>query len=532
MSYQVLARKWRPKNFSQVIGQSHVCNALSNALTQGRLHHAYLFTGTRGVGKTTLARIIAKCLNCESKITATPCEQCHSCQAIDKGHAIDLIEVDGASRTKVEDTRDLLDNVQYAPTNSRFKIYLIDEVHMLSGHSFNALLKTLEEPPEHVKFLLATTDPQKLPITVLSRCLQFNLKHITVELLVEQLQTILNAENIAYEEKTLSLLAIAANGSVRDALSLLDQAIGFSQNNIKTADIQQMLGHIDNNHIIALLNALANSDNEQVFAITQQISEVTADFNQVLEQLLSCLHRIAINQVLPEITPDHEWRAEDIKPLATNINKETLQLYYQIALIGKRDLPLAPSGRIGFEMVLLRMLAFEPATATRTAIPSTSAAPQTTPSTNAKPTTTVSSSSSQNSPLATFSNTTDNNKWVEIISALPLNPLQKTIAENCILQSLDNEQALLLIEPSQTAFVNKDTISLFSKLFSDHFKRPIKVSIETGSSTQVTPAKTRRMQDQQKMADARVQIEEDPLFQEIKSQFNGAVENDSIIPIE
>jgi DNA polymerase-3 subunit gamma/tau len=357
MSYQVFARKWRPQSFSELVGQNHVMTALTHALNHQRLHHAYLFTGTRGVGKTTIARIFAKCLSCETGITATPCGQCESCTSITAGRYIDLLEVDAASRTKVEDTRDLLENVQYAPTQGRFKIYLIDEVHMLSTGSFNALLKTLEEPPEHVKFLLATTDPQKLPVTVLSRCLQFNLKRMPIDMITEHLESVLTQENIPYHINALRELARAADGSMRDALSLLDQAVAFGQGRLDNTNVQEMLGGASQYELYQLLQAIAAHNGKQMLAIVEQMANHTPDYELITDDLISLLHQIAVQQIVPQ---PHSNNTTDkaITQLAQQIPAEDLQLYYQIALQGRADLAYAPDPRCGFEMLLLRMLAF------------------------------------------------------------------------------------------------------------------------------------------------------------------------------
>ncbi|MCK5663070.1 MAG: DNA polymerase III subunit gamma/tau [Thiotrichaceae bacterium] len=360
MKYQVLARKYRPKTFSAMMGQEHVLKALSNALETERLHHAYLFTGTRGVGKTTVARVLAKALNCEQGISASPCGECASCQEIDQGRFIDLIEVDAASKTKVEDTRELLDNVQYAPTRGRFKIYLIDEVHMLSGHSFNALLKTLEEPPPHAKFLLATTDPQKLPVTILSRCLQFNLKSLTIEQIEQQLQKILIAEEIPFENNVLKPLAIAADGSMRDALSLLDQAIAYSDGKPNLADIEAMLGSVQKDRIFELLNALANEDGRMLVEQSRILAGQGIDVNTILAELISTLQRIALCQMVPDAIDDSLGDKSGVEQVAQLISPEDIQLYYQIAINGRKDLPYSPLPQGGFEMILLRMLAFRP----------------------------------------------------------------------------------------------------------------------------------------------------------------------------
>jgi DNA polymerase-3 subunit gamma/tau len=361
MSYQVLARKWRPRSFREMVGQTHVLKALINALDSQRLHHAYLFTGTRGVGKTTIARIIAKCLNCETGITSSPCGECSVCREIDEGRFVDLIEIDAASRTKVEDTRELLDNVQYAPSRGRFKVYLIDEVHMLSSHSFNALLKTLEEPPPYVKFILATTDPQKLPATILSHCLQFSLKNMTPERVVEHLTHVLGAENVPFEDDALWLLGRAADGSMRDAMSLTDQAIAFGEGKVLAADVRAMLGTLDHGQVFDVLHALIEGDAKALLEAVRHLAEQGPDWNGVLSEMLNVLHRVAIAQALPEGVDNGHGDRDRVLALAQALPAEDVQFYYQMGLIGRRDLPLAPDPRGGFEMVLLRMLAFRPA---------------------------------------------------------------------------------------------------------------------------------------------------------------------------
>src|SRR5690554_4058297 len=362
MNYQVLARKWRPRFFDEMVGQEHVLRALINSLNNQQLHHAYLFTGTRGVGKTTIARILAKCLNCETGVTSTPCEVCPTCKAVNEGRFIDLIEIDAASRTKVEDTRELLDNVPYAPTQGRFKVYLIDEVHMLSTHSFNALLKTLEEPPEHVKFLFATTDPQKLLVTVLSRCLQFNLKRLEEEQIRGQIAKILVAEGIEADAETVRQLAKAADGSMRDGLSLLDQAIGYSGAGAGVALTDQavttMLGSVDRTQVAALLQALSQDDGAGLMATIEALAGFSPDWAGVLDALAEALHRIQVRQLVPDSGVEAD--GIDVDALAAALRPELVQLWYQMAVGGRRDISLAPSARVGFEMSLLRMLAFRP----------------------------------------------------------------------------------------------------------------------------------------------------------------------------
>ncbi|MGL4474684.1 MAG: DNA polymerase III subunit gamma/tau, partial [Shewanella sp.] len=359
MSYQVLARKWRPATFEQMVGQSHALQALTNALQQQRLHHAYLFTGTRGVGKTSLARLFAKGLNCETGITATPCGQCSSCIEIAQGRFVDLIEVDAASRTKVDDTRELLENVQYRPSRGRFKVYLIDEVHMLSRSSFNALLKTLEEPPEHVKFLLATTDPQKLPVTVLSRCLQFNLKSLGLDDILRQLQHVLTAESIPFDDGALRLIAKAANGSMRDALSLTDQAIAYGAGHVEQAQVQAMLGTLDAQHIQAMLAALIAGDSVTLLTLAAEALSYGGDAGEILRSLLEQLHQIALCQFAPACA-QLSLTGEDLLPFTELLSPEQVQLYYQMLLQGRKELPFAPDPRSGLEMALLRAMMFEP----------------------------------------------------------------------------------------------------------------------------------------------------------------------------
>ncbi len=360
MSYQVLARKWRPSTFSQLVGQEHVVNAIVNGLTQQRLHHAYLFAGTRGVGKTTIARIFAKSLNCEQGTSAEPCGVCDTCRDIDQGRYVDLLEIDAASRTKVEDTREILDNVQYKPTRGKYKVYLIDEVHMLSKHSFNALLKTLEEPPSHVKFLLATTDPQKLPVTILSRCLQFNLKALSKEQIEQQLAYVLGKENIAYDTSAINYLARSARGSMRDALSLTDQAIAQGNGKVEQTSVVDMLGLMDANQLVPLLMAILNAEHKKAFELFEKMAEKAPDYERLLSELLSVLHQIALTQYVPQACKVDTNVAKALYTLAQKLPPEQVQLQYQIALQGRKDLPFASEPKSGFEMTMLRMMSFNP----------------------------------------------------------------------------------------------------------------------------------------------------------------------------
>ncbi len=384
MSYQVLARKWRPYQFKDVVGQSHVLTALSNALDHNRLHHAYLFSGTRGVGKTTIARIFAKALNCEEGVSASPCGECSTCKEIDQGRYVDLLEIDAASRTKVEDTRELLDNVQYKPARGRFKVYLIDEVHMLSRNSFNALLKTLEEPPEYVKFLLATTDPQKLPVTILSRCLQFHLKHLDADQIKQQLMYVLEQESFSFEPRALAFIARAAEGSMRDALSLTDQAIALGNGVVDEAHVVDMLGTLSTDQAILLLDALSLGQADPVMQCVTLLAEKGIEWDGLLKELASQIHRIAMAQALPESVDKALPDAEHILALSQKFSPQDIQLFYQILLQGRQDLPYAPDGRMGLEMVLLRMLAFKPVTS-RAYTPSPILIPEQAPSQPAAP---------------------------------------------------------------------------------------------------------------------------------------------------
>lgn len=361
MSYQVLARKWRPRTFADLVGQQHVVRALSNGLNEGRLHHAFLFTGTRGVGKTTIARILAKSLNCQAGVTAEPCGECEHCVAIDEGRFVDLMEIDAASRTKVDDTREILDNVQYAPARGRFKVYLIDEVHMLSTHSFNALLKTLEEPPEHVKFVLATTDPQKIPVTILSRCMQFNLRRLGVDEIGGQIERILGAEELSCEDEAVALLARAADGSMRDGLSLLDQALAAGSGKLETRAVEDMLGTVEKRHLHDIVEGLIENDAGKALAAVDEVFSLARDLARLLGDLAETLHRISLIQYVPDYRDDSRSDWEQLVDWAGRLDPEDVQLFYQIAVTGKRDLGLAPSMRTGCEMTILRMFAFQPA---------------------------------------------------------------------------------------------------------------------------------------------------------------------------
>jgi DNA polymerase III subunit gamma/tau len=502
--YQVLARKWRPQKFTDVVGQEHVVRALTNALTQQRLHHAYLFTGTRGVGKTTIARILAKCLNCETGVTSAPCEQCEACAAINSGRFMDLIEIDAASRTRVEDTRDLLDNVQYLPVNARYKVYIIDEVHMLSGHSFNALLKTLEEPPAHVKFLFATTDPQKLPITVLSRCLQFNLKKLPANYIQQQLEKVLATEKIPFEVLALHKIANAADGSMRDALSLLDQAIAYGGGEVKNLDVSKMLGTVDRIYILRLLERLVGNDTNGVLQIVEELAAQAKDFHDVLDELLNCLHQITVLQMLRDSgSGGRSGQVLDeaqqlLHKLAQDFGPEEVQLYYQIGLIGKRDLPLAPTLQGGFEMIVLRMLAFRPTSLTKSvaapALMSAVPLPVSTPTPTPIPTLTPASAMTLPPPSAaavaspalssaipaTSANATHNLQ--EIIPQLKVVGATAALLQHCVLTKVSDTEVILLLARNQAPLFNQSHEQRLCKAFSEFYGRALRLVVKIEGS--------------------------------------------------
>jgi DNA polymerase III subunit gamma/tau len=522
MSYQVLARKWRPRGFAELVGQGHVVRPLVNALDHDRLHHAFLFTGTRGVGKTTIARILAKSLNCETGVSAKPCGVCKTCVEIDEGRFVDLIEVDAASRTKVDDTRELLDNVQYAPTRGRYKVYLIDEVHMLSGHSFNALLKTLEEPPPHVKFLFATTDPQKLPVTILSRCLQFNLKRLTPDLIAGQLERILISEQIKFDPPSLKLLAQAADGSMRDGLSLLDQAIAFGGGKLAEPEVREMLGSIDQDVIERLLQALAQGDAQALLATVADIAEHSMDCEGVLKELLLSLHRISLAQIAPQAIPETPESSEDrerLFALAAAMTPEDVQLFYQIGVNGRRDLPLAPDARTGLEMALLRMLAFRPARAE----PQTDK-PAPTP---AKP----SRVSAQTAPSpATEKPTAEASAWSAIVAQLKLSGLARELANNTMLESDRAGELGLILDQTAAHLNNKERTAALKQALEEYYGHEIKLRIQVGVANGESPSKERqRILDEQQQA-AVAAIANDPNVRALQENFSGRINPASIRP--
>ncbi|MGZ5575654.1 MAG: DNA polymerase III subunit gamma/tau [Methylobacter sp.] len=540
MNYQVLARKWRPHNFTEVVGQEHVVKSLMNALQHDRLHHAYLFTGTRGVGKTTIARILAKAINCENLQDFNPCGECSVCRDLDEGRFLDLIEVDAASRTKVEDTRDLLDNAQYAPNQGRYKVYLIDEVHMLSGHSFNALLKTLEEPPPHVKFLLATTDPHKIPVTVLSRCLQFNLKRLLPSQIFAQMEFILQQEHIEAEPAALKLLSRAADGSMRDGLSLLDQAIVYGNGKVGTADVNAMLGTVAQQPVDDILTALAEGDAKAILDKINEIANLTPDFSDVLQQILQALHRIALVQQIPTAI-DHEFDADMIAALAAKLTPEDVQLYYQIGLVGQRDLDLAPDPRSGFEMVMLRMLTFRPTGIVSAPVKLAQARqpvnkPQAQPAHNqAQPV--YNPTATEQSPIAaekavqeTVVVQSHDSTWMEIVAAMKISGLTRELAHNCVLENIDDTVCTLILDPGHKQLRSSRTEENLQKALQAYRKAPLKLVITTEKTTIATPAVqlTKAREDKQQAAvDA---INSDENVQALKEHLGARVMPGTIEP--
>ena len=536
MSYTALARKWRPKSFAEMSGQEHVLRALGNALNEGNVHHAFLFTGTRGVGKTTVARIFAKCLNCERGQSATPCGVCAACTDIDAGRFVDLIEVDAASRTKVEDTRDLLDNVQYMPARGRYKIYLIDEVHMLSAHSFNALLKTLEEPPPHVKFLLATTDPQRLPVTVLSRCLQFNLKRLPVSTIMARLTYILQQEGIAAEPAALRLVAAAGDGSLRDALSLLDQLLAFGgAREVREADARAMLGTIDRQQVVQLVRLLAAGDMQGLLAQAQQLEQWSPDYLQLLDELNSLLARIALFQAAGSAWDEEDAvPAEEMAQLAAALSPEDLQLYYQVGLTGRRDLPLINDQRSGFAMTLVRMLAFRPgADATRNTAPAGGAArsmkPPVAPAAGAAGATRAAPASVAAAPADALPLQPEH--WTTIIEQLGLSGLARQLAANCALAGRQGAAVRLLLDPRHASIrtaANQEKLQAALSRYSGEALR-LQVDLADGE-TPATPARQRDRLSEERLANARAALETDPAIQALRTQMGATIFADSVRP--
>jgi len=560
MSYLVLARKWRPKTFSEVIGQQHVLRALINGLDQDRLHHAFLFAGTRGVGKTTLARILAKSLNCEQGVSSTPCGECQSCQEVDSGRFVDLIEVDAASRTKVDDTRELLDNVQYAPSRGRYKVYLIDEVHMLSTSSFNALLKTLEEPPPHVKFLFATTDPQKLPVTILSRCLQFNLRRLELPQISGHLSTILERENIKFELPALSEIARAADGSMRDALSLLDQAISFGAGSVTTEHVHEMLGSINQQQLHNLIAALFNQDGQAALQQSEELSAQGRDFKKTLDELLVSLQRIATLQLVPDLEESDSAietaSNEQLTILSQQIPAETIQLLYQIALHGKRDLPYAADPKSGFDMTLLRMLSFQPMSIdTSNTVTTPNAKPQPTVKPKIEPQQSYSESVSEPKteqkvaeqtptieaveitpePTVVNNNTIQLNStnWLDVTERLKLTAFSRQLADNASFVALEEKTISLAIAPEFAHLANDKAISRLQAALSSELQYDVKLRVQQDETQQSSPTLATERAEQSKLSqqNAKDAIHNDPAVAALKSAFNAEVIESTIKPI-
>ncbi|MBB3046516.1 DNA polymerase-3 subunit gamma/tau [Litorivivens lipolytica] len=576
MSYQVLARKWRPKSFRELAGQAHVLKALVNALDHDRLHHAYLFTGTRGVGKTTIARILAKCLNCETGVSSEPCGTCDACVSIGEGRFVDLIEVDAASKTKVDDTRELLENVQYTPTRGRYKVYLIDEVHMLSTHSFNALLKTLEEPPPHVKFLLATTDPQKIPATILSRCLQFSLKNMTPEKIVEHLTHILGQEMIGFDEAALWQLARSAQGSMRDALSLTDQAIAFGGGKLNAADVESMLGTIDHTAVADLARCLAEGNAPELLDVIARQSEQGVDFAAVLGELLSLLHRIAIAQAVPDAVDKTLPDSATVIEMAGAIAPEDVQFFYQVGLSGRRDLPLAPDARSGLEMILLRMLAFKPAGVHQlpAAAPGGAGTPAKKPSaTQAEAAQAAPVSQQQNKPqpqsvasqpqaappepeqVSEPSGVSPGSEqsvikpagvahsavvglsdltpllWRERFDDFGLAGLLRSICSHCVLDSVQGSKLMFSIAQSNAHLLNDTHIERFEKALQAYFEHDLSLTVnQVEEVEQETPAEYQLRREQENLDQLKMLIREDPHVLRLMQEFQATVDENSIRP--
>lgn len=540
----VLARKWRPKNFAQLAGQEHVVKALSNALTQNRLHHAYLFTGTRGVGKTTIARIFAKSLNCEAGITATPCGECGACREIDSGRFVDLIELDAASNTQVDSMRELLESALYAPTSARFKVYIIDEVHMLSKSAFNAMLKTLEEPPSHVKFILATTDPQKIPVTVLSRCLQFNLKQLPPALIASRLQYVLEQEQLAFESGALALVARAAQGSMRDALSLMDQAIAFSAGKVEEAVVRTMLGSIDNGYLFEVLAALRDSNGLALIEIADNMASRSVAFDAALQELATLLHRIALAQTVPQAIADDEPERVRLFELAQTLTPEQVQLYYQISIHGRDEIDLAPDEYAGFSMTLLRMLSFAPARGaampvSRAAAPQVAAArsvaqaaasPARVAEQPAEPV--VAAEVAVAPPSRRAPPSGGMMDWGVLLAQLNLQGMAQQLAKHSVLESLSDDQITLCLAHEQKHLQTKMAVDRLQAALGDYFAKPTRLNIVLGKAETATPALVEQQTKEIRQQEAVAAVEHDLFVREAQAELGAAVIEGSIKPIQ
>ena len=565
MTALALARSWRPKTFSQLVGQDHVVKALTHALDQGRLHHAWLFTGTRGVGKTTIARIMAKALNCvgedgQGKMTSEPCGKCPACLAIDAGRFVDYIEMDAASNRGVDDIAALLEKAAYAPSNARYKVYMIDEVHMLTNHAFNAMLKTLEEPPEHVKFILATTDPQKIPVTILSRCLQFNLKQMPVPLIVEHLEKVLAAEKVDYETNALRVLAKAAQGSMRDALSLTDQAIAYAAGKVSEESVRGMLGTLDDSYLIRILDSLIAKDGATLLAISNEMGERSMSFSLALQDLSSLIQKIAAAQIVPESVLEDWPEAAEIRRLATLLTKEEAQLFYQITITSRPDLSLAPDEQTGFAMTLLRMLAFRPGSgggggsaptpsappvntvrpaATTHSAPAPAArasAPAPAPAAT-KPVTSTPAPAISVAPVAAASNAVGNPAerpdWHALMRQLPVKGMVQQLAFQTELQDWSDLAAgvkATIVTP-MPQLASEASVARLADALTAHFGKPVKVFIEKGQVEGKTVAKVDQQIHQEKRQNAEQLIAADPFIQQLEKEFGAKVVGGSVKPL-
>ncbi|WP_133140336.1 DNA polymerase III subunit gamma/tau [Legionella genomosp. 1] len=565
MSYLALARKWRPRSFSQLVGQEHINKAISKSLALQRIHHAYLFTGTRGVGKTSIARLMAKALNCELGVSAEPCLSCDTCLAIEQGRFIDLIEIDGASKTRVEDTRELLENVQYATTTGRYKIYLIDEVHMLSQHSFNALLKTLEEPPAHVKFLLATTDPQKLPATVLSRCLQFNLKPLQPAVIISQMELILKEENYSFEHQALEIIARAAKGSMRDALSILDQAIATADNHLTAEIAKSLLGHTKKDYAMILLQALLAEDAGRIINTSRQIAAEGGHFIFVLEELINHLHQISVSQALPGSHPLLDFSVET-QSLSTQVTPADVQLFYQIALKGIDEIHLAPSLLIGFEMTLLRMLSFKPVT-TSVIPPLTGVQLESAPLSKAPeppkafavteeivrdepgpsddvtrppqnvvrhldetPVKAMSLPSEVPEVAISTAPVIIEENWAQIIPQLKLSGLALTAVENAEFIKRSDKDIFLQVAKGHHSLFSPGITQRIEQTLSAFYKTNIRINLSVQETIESSPAQVKQIEQTKNMQEAEKHLEEDPFLQQLIQEFSGEIVKNSIVP--
>lgn len=561
MPTQVLARKWRPRSFSELTGQDHVVRALTNALEQKRLHHAYLFTGTRGIGKTTIARILAKALNCQTGITSTPCGVCSACIEIDSGRFVDLIEMDAASNTQVDKMRELLENALYAPTSARYKIYIIDEVHMLSKSAFNAMLKTLEEPPEHVKFVLATTDPQKIPVTVLSRCLQFNLKQIPLPLIAAHLKHVLEQEKISCDATSLQLLARSAQGSMRDALSILDQAIAFGEGKIEETGVRDMLGAIDQGYLYDLLDALSQNDGARMLAVADAMETRSLSFDAALQDLATLLHRLALAQVVPSAISEDTPEREQIFTLAKTFTPEDIQLFYQIVIHGRSDLAQAPDEYAGFTMTLMRLLAFVPegmpkttgpkhdkdikqpvfSISKMTETPGTAATSETSETREitevsstaetvkgAKTTETTETTTARPAPAVSLFGS----DWIVVANQLKLSGIAKELAQNCEVKSVSPNDIEFCVPETHKHLLQKTYQDRMQTAVREHLGKPVRLKFSVGISTGKSPAELENREKQQKQLQAITAIETDPFVRELVENFDAKLIISSIKPIQ